>query len=179
MFHRSYLLKMKTLYVKYMNKFLMWLATSVFRSRTRIIYTNGNKYLLRVYLKNSGIFPGIYIHRFYDSDKDRFQHDHPWLNAVSLILCGKYKEERLNKDKKTSSFRELSPGKFNFIKSGDFHRVTLLEEPIWTLFVTWNRNSSWGFWDVENQKFIPWEEYTKTHGNYVTDIDGNLTELYE
>jgi hypothetical protein len=170
---------MKKLYTKLMNGFLMWLATSVFRSKTRILFNSGNKYLLRVYIKKTGKLPGIYLHRFYDSDHDRFLHDHPWADAVSIILTGRYKEEKLQKDMKTIVTRDFYPGKVNIIKFGEFHRVNLADEPIWTFFITWNRNKTWGFWDIENQKFIPWDEYRQDNGNYILDLDGKVRQLYE
>lgn len=167
------------LYNKLVNWFMCKLVL-LFKSKVRIIYTNNKKYLLRVYLKRSGKYlPGIYLHRFYASDEDRFCHNHPWKIAFSLILSGKYKEEKLREDKKTSYFKNFFPGKINIIRDKDFHRIHMVKEPIWTLFVSKNRHQIWGYWDTENQKFIPWDEYTSTNNNYVTDLDGNPRELYE
>lgn len=159
-----------------MSSFLSWLVV-FFGSRTRIIWTGGEKYLLRFYVKKTGFFPGVFIHHFYISDRDRDLHNHPWQSAKSLILCGSYREERLMKNKRDIIRKDYSAGMINKIDSNDFHKVNLLEEPVWTLFIARKISQTWGFWDTREQKFIPWNEYVEEHGNFITDINGKLRKL--
>ncbi len=169
---------MKKIYTKLVS-FLLWHFVHIFGFRTRIIWTGGEKYLLRFYIKKVGKYPGVYLHHFFMSDQDRDLHNHPWFNAKSLILCGAYSEERLLSDKKYISKKEYHAGMINKIEFTDFHRVELLEGPVWTLFMARKTFQTWGFWDMENKKFIPWNEYVDSHGNFITDINGNLSELYD
>jgi len=151
----------------------------LFYNRTFIIWTGGRKYLQRTYIKRKGFFPEIFIHKFYASDSDRDLHNHPWNNAFSLILNGSYREERFVDNTKTKTFfKTLKPGMFNYIGINDYHRVSLMSEYVWTLFVAFKRVQHWGFW--EKNKFVPWEEYAiETKGNFITDLDGNITSLPE
>jgi len=53
---------------------------------------------------------------------------------------------------------EVRAGRFNLIKSSDFHRVDLLDEEkgAWTLFFTGRRNKDWGFLDRHTKEFKDW-----------------------
>jgi hypothetical protein len=169
-----------------LDRIFLFLISAFLKDRTRVIYTNGEKYLLRVYIKQPGKYlPGIFLHRFYSSDKDEHLHNHPWKKAWSLILTGKYLEERLShKKSNTNKVVELSlygPLRVNYIDDEIFHRIRLIhpedKKPVWTLFFSKERHQTWGFWDSRRSKFIPWNEYVSSHGNYVTDYYGNVVRL--
>lgn len=153
----------------------------LFPKNVDVIHTEGKPYLLRFFVKHSGKLPGIYLHYFYRSDSDRHLHNHPWANSLSLILSGGYEETRQTPAKspqiKTKIF---TPGSINLIGMGDFHKVTLLSNETWTLFVSINRTQTWGFW-VENH-FVPHDEYftrTDKDGTFITDLNGNKTKTFK
>jgi len=122
-------------------------------------------YLLRTYLtpKRSGDswWPGIFLHRFFRSDADRWPHNHPWGSSVSLILTNGYVENRW--DFKLKAFRKIlrRPLRLNFIKANDFHRVDLIdiENGCWTLFFAFKRAQNWGFLDLEKGDVVPWQDW--------------------
>ena len=102
---------------------LCWGLVHSFPYRHKLVYTDGEKYLLRFYLKRNGILPGLYLH----------------------ILTGGYDEERLiNGEVKT---RRVRPGMFNYIKGTSFHRVSLVDEAggAWTIFCSGPKVKGWGF----------------------------------
>ena len=53
---------------------------------------------------------------------------------------------------------DVKPGRFNLIRSSDFHRVDLRDEErgAWTLFFTGRRNKDWGFLDRHTKEFKDW-----------------------
>jgi len=85
-------------------------------------------------------------------------HNHPWRKSISFILSGKYLEQRLIDGKVVE--RILSPGKFNYIKANDFHRVELVTKRVWTLFISGSKDQDWGFIDTETKNYTPWQEHT-------------------
>jgi len=104
----------------------------------------GEPYLERYYL--GGAFGWhAYLHRFVDSDPDRGLHDHPWGRALSLVLVAGYDEIRGGPDG-GASHRFVRPGRINWLKGNDFHRVVLRDRrPAWTLFLHGPRVKGWGF----------------------------------
>lgn len=104
---------------------------------------------------------GLYLHRFHRSDEDGALHNHPWLWAVSLMLTGGYSEER----RVDSIFghlverRLVLPGALNIITHDTYHRVDLIAEDAWTLFLVGPRISSWGFWERITGAFLPWRDH--------------------
>jgi hypothetical protein len=85
-------------------------------------------YLLQVF----GL--GVFLHRIHhDEDRDVF-HSHPW-NGVSIIL-GSYLEERFGE---TPVLRRF----FNTIRAEGFHRVSLPNGPVWSLFIHGRRCNRW------------------------------------
>ena len=101
---------------------------------------------------------GLYIHRFHRSDIDRETHSHPWDWAASFIIAGGYSEERRNEFDQVTR-RDVEPFSFNFLRSTDFHRVDLIENDCWTLFLVGPKSKSWGFWDRETKMYTPWREF--------------------
>lgn len=99
----------------------------------------------------------LYLHHFHQGDDSPLLHNHPWRWSFSLILKGGYKEERLVDGKVVK--RLYYPGSINSICAMDFHRVDLLEEDCWTLFLAGPKIASWGFVDRDTMFYIPWREY--------------------
>ena len=139
-----------------------------------IVGTNDEPYLERYYLGgwtpwnsgNSKLFswlPGAMFHRFVRGDEDRELHNHPWKWSISLILAGGYQEERMMKGGKVTTFKVM-PGSINFIRDNDYHRVDLLEEDCWTLFITGPKTQSWGFLNRETLTVTPWREFIRNKG---------------
>ena len=141
----------------------------------RMIEVDEEWYLLRVYLlpryDKASYYPGLYLHRFFRSDKDRELHNHPWEFALSFILSGGYQEERLV-DGEVQVF-DRKPFTFNIIRGDDFHRVRLNneEEGCWTLFMSFNKYKSWGFLDATTNKFIHWRAFIEAKGERVVNGD--------
>jgi hypothetical protein len=134
---------------------------------------DGDPYLERYYLwgwapwnpEGSKLFPwlpGAMLHRFLRGDEDRELHNHPWKWAFSVILTGGYREERMV-DGKITTYKVM-PGSINIIKANDFHRVDLLQDDCWTLFVTGPKAQSWGFLHRITREFTPWRDFIAKKG---------------
>jgi len=168
-------------------RFLTWLSRR-FPERVIPTREGGDPYLSRFYLFGGprnfkGAFDAageptvdvewkelpfnLYLHKFHRGDDDQALHRHPWRWAVSLILAGGYSEERrvladrslLPPHCYAVERREVRPWTLNFIRGDDFHRVDLLEEDCWSLFLAGPRASSWSFWDRATGEETPWREY--------------------
>ena len=90
----------------------------------------------------------INLHRFVASDPGRGLHNHPWKHALSLLLCGSYRETRMLRADSNHALqhRELRPGRLNFISGDVFHRINLPQgSERWSLFVHAPKASDWGF----------------------------------
>jgi hypothetical protein len=122
------------------------------------------EYLHRYYLHGKPSEEGgsdftVCLHRFVASDDDGAPHNHPWEQAVSLILTGGYSERRTREGiGGDTSSRLYLPGDVNLIGANDFHRVDLLLKDCWTLFVAGKKTErSWGF--LTETGFQPWREF--------------------
>lgn len=148
-----------------------WFLVKTFPSRVREIEVDGDKYLLRFYLKHSSPrFPGLYLHHFYRGDQDRDLHNHPWTKSVSFILTGGYAEERLPEEQKDKprykvSRRIVGPGSLNVIKANDFHRVDLIGRSTWTLFTSGKKVKDWGFMLRDTGEYVDHQTYDKVSKN--------------
>lgn len=165
-----------------MRRLVEWFASKL--SAPRIIQgpSGDTKYLSRYYLvhgqrptmadgsdpfdkfgnpKPGAIWPdtswSLYLHHFHRSDVDRELHNHPWEWAVSLILVGGYTEERRVGD--GVRVKLFLPGELNRIGQNDFHRVDLVEDDAWSLFLVGPKVSGWGFWDRASGAVTPWREF--------------------
>jgi hypothetical protein len=145
-------------------RFLGWLASKL---PSTTITIGGTPYLTRCYLFGKDrAWGNVYLHRFHASDRGDDLHNHPWAWGLSLILAGGYSEEYLTEevhDEVSWSWdvrrRVVPPWSFHRIRSGDFHRVDLLDpRGAWTLFVAGPRTSDWGFWDRRTRRFKNWRE---------------------
>lgn len=107
--------------------------------------------------------PSVYLHRFRSSDAGRDLHNHPWGTSLSLVLVGGYREERLVIDDegmdKQVVVRMVKPFSFNIIRHDDYHRVDLLEDDAWSIFITGKRVQDWGFWKEKEDVHVPWKQY--------------------
>ena len=99
----------------------------------------------------------IYLHRFHRSDEDRALHNHPWRWALSLVLVGGYSEERRIGDRVVR--RLVRPLRFNWIGHDTYHRVDLIEDDAWSIFIVGPKVSSWEFWTRETGRLTPWREF--------------------
>jgi len=169
-----------------MRRLLLWVASHL-RAPRVILDIFGEPYLSRYYLlpwqrprmpdgsepfdefgnPREGVvwpralLPGVYLHHFHKGDTDRETHSHPWVWALSLILTGGYREERLvSSDGKRCrvTVRTVKPGMFNFIRATDFHRVDLLDGEAWSLFIVGPKTGGWGFKALDGT-FTHWREF--------------------
>lgn len=125
----------------------------------RVIWADdGTPYLLRVYLVR--IFrrrlPGVFLHYFFQGDRARATHNHPWREAASIILTGGYVEERRMPDGGTRT-ETFFPGDLNIIAGDTFHRVDLIRDGCWSLFIAGKRTKGWGFSERPGH-FETWRE---------------------
>jgi hypothetical protein len=108
----------------------------------------------------------LFLHRFHRSDDDGALHSHPWSWAVSLVLVGGYREERRVGDSVIS--RVVKPWSINFLRGEDYHRVDLLEEDAWSLFLVGPKVSTWFFWQRETCMRAQWRRFINAK-RYGTD----------
>lgn len=81
----------------------------------------------------------FYIHKIFESDKDAHLHNHPW-HFLSFLIQGSYTEK-------------LSNGKYNTVnrfginthKASDYHKVTLIKNPVISLFFAFGKYRLWGY----------------------------------
>lgn len=109
--------------------------------------TIGINYLERWHLVPRNRFVNVYLHKFSGSDDDRALHDHPW-PSLSFLLKGKLREfyrvgERGNL--KLNAVRSIKRFRPVYRSSQHAHRLDLLGEPAWTLFITGPKVREWGF----------------------------------
>lgn len=151
-----------------MRAILYWVVESL--PEPRIIYDRSgtSPYLSRWYLwrHNSGEGLAVFLHKFHRGDDDLDLHNHPWSWSLAIILSGGYREERrVWAHAYTEMFdqvrtRTLRPGMVNFIRGTDFHRVELLSDEAWSLFIAGpHTGEGWGFWNRLTNQFLPWREF--------------------
>lgn len=117
--------------------------------------------LPRSYIKLGWLPFAVYLHEFLISDPDRDLHNHP-MNAVSLILRGSYREESYASPYTTDIVQRVySPGRLNFITRDLYHRIQLLDDKVWTLFVAGTREGEWGFKLRSTGEWVHHREYLK------------------
>ena len=113
------------------------------------ISPGGKPYLVRYFVAgwsptNRQTGPAVFLHHFLASDSDDAVHSHPWGWSASLILAGGYSEERCTPDGKRVT-REYKPGDVNVITADDKHRIDLLRQDCWTLFLAGHFEKAWEF----------------------------------
>lgn len=98
---------------------------------------------------------GIYLHKIMLPDGDRDPHDHPW-NFYSWVIKGQYGEVVLN-HRGESSVNIWRRWSVHRMTTGQFHRITYLKKPTWTLLFVGPRRQNWGF--MTETGWIDWETY--------------------
>lgn len=88
--------------------------------------------------------PAIYLHHFLSSDPATEVHSHPWDWSASLILAGGYREERCT-PAGARVVRECVPGAVNVLRADDRHRIDLIGDDCWTLFLAGAFARPWTF----------------------------------
>lgn len=121
---------------------------------------NQSKYLTRYELFRVGSIK-VRLHQFHRGDEDRALHSHPWKWAISWMLVGGYYEQRLTR------WHEIRPGRVNFIRDSDFHRVDLIDGEAWSLFVTGPKTGTWFFYDPKLPGLWNWRTYLALSGRSV------------
>lgn len=93
---------------------------------------------------------GAFFHRIHHSDPPGVFHSHPW-NGISFIL-GKYRENFLD------DTRERVRRGINFVSANRHHR-TVVNTPVWTLFVHGRKCNQWSVKDTNTNQTVasPWE----------------------
>jgi hypothetical protein len=107
----------------------------------------------------------LFLHNFQDSDRDKELHSHPHKWGLALVLSGGYREERCHDPLRVQQSgikplvqkRTYLPLSFNFIEAIDFHRIDLIEQDAWTIFLVGPEVDGWGFWDRDTGVFRPYE----------------------
>lgn len=94
-------------------------------------------YLDRLYIFRCKWF-SLRFHKILMSDLDRDLHCHPW-NWVTFMVKGAYIEET-QKGK-----RRIRAGMLNGHKATTPHKLTLLTDEVWTIFITGREKRDWGF----------------------------------
>lgn len=104
-------------------------------------------YLKRWWLIPRNRFFNIYLHKFLRSDDDRALHDHPWANC-SIVLSGQYIEH-------TAAWSRMRrAGAVVLRRPTHAHRVELVGDCCWTLFITGPWVREWGFHCAKG--WVPW-----------------------
>ena len=95
----------------------------------------------------------FYLHRFVAPDREEEPHDHPWPSAVSLVLCGWYREGRWASADALrigdGASRVLRAGRVNRLRKHEIHQILDARAETWTLFVHRKRLGEWGFYRRE------------------------------
>jgi hypothetical protein len=82
----------------------------------------------------------VYVHRLYESDRDKDPHDHPW-DYTTIILSGGYTEMIFGGESRT--YRR---GSVIAHRAEEAHQLALTEKPTTTLvFVGRYRRPEWGY----------------------------------
>jgi len=119
---------------------------------------DGEPYLVRYYLlgRENRSF-NVFLHQFITGDPEYELHSHPWESSWSFILTGGYLEERRFGEHVV--VRALRPFSFNVLKAVDFHRVILIKDRAWTVFVASKPMGTWHFWDRKTHKKTWWRDH--------------------
>ncbi len=121
-----------------------------------ILTVDDQPYLERYHLiETDGL--AVRYHHWRNSDDARAPHDHPWDN-VSVVLAGQLREHD------DSGTRELEPGAVTTRLAETPHRIELLTDDAWTLFITHPIRRRWGFHTANG--WVHWKDWPYA-GRYV------------
>ncbi len=71
--------------------------------------------------------PSVYLHHFLRGDDEKELHNHPYGTSLAFVLFGGYMEQRRDRGSDSVGLRVVTPGKFNYLRADDFHKITLLD----------------------------------------------------
>ena len=148
-----------------------WLNQLLYRlsayCRCRVIDgPDQQSYLERYHLMRLPFNYQIYLHRFVASDPGRGLHNHPWKRAISLLLCGQYRETRMRDARHDNQLqtRTIRAGQLNTINGEMFHRIDI--DPngeCWSLFIHGPKAKGWGF--LKSQVYMDHDELLQQSSN--------------
>lgn len=168
-----------------MRRLLEWISRRLPEPRVIFDREGGSPYLSRYYLigrrrTEDAIGPlrgvesvfdrlpfNLFLHHFHRSDDDGALHSHPWSWAVALVLAGGYQEERRVGDEVVR--RTVRPLTLNFIHDDDFHRVDLLEQDAWSLFLVGPKTDTWYLWDRDRKARSHWRDFIEARRGFIPD----------
>jgi hypothetical protein len=126
-----------------------WCRACARHARRETILRDGAPYLTRYFLagwnpqsRQSG--PAVFLHHFVASDAADAVHSHPWGWSASVILVGGYREWRCDAAGR-ATVQEYRPGAVNVIEAAARHRIELLAEDCWTVFLAGDYAQPWSF----------------------------------
>lgn len=114
---------------------------------TYLIGTEQDKYITRTILPRVDDCRML-VHTIHREDCDRHPHDHPWDQAVFLVVDGGYTDERWLRQENGEwgvVRRVLRPGDTNILLFSDYHRALDVLPNTLTLGVVGRRVQEWGF----------------------------------
>jgi AraC-like protein len=126
--------------------------------RTAILHDDGRLYLERWHILDT-VDCSIRLHHWHASDDDRAPHDHPWPNATT-VLSGHLIEHTADGD------HALTPGTVVTRTASQPHRIDLVTDEAWTLFVTGRIVRRWGFHTADG--WVAWTDWPHA-GRYDED----------
>lgn len=117
--------------------------------RTAIVLDDGELYLERYHLVDTHDVQ-IRIHHWHTGDDDRALHDHPWPNCTT-VLAGRLREHT------PDGVTELRVGDVVTRAARHPHRIELITDDAWTLFVTGRIERKWGFHTAAG--WVHWQDW--------------------
>lgn len=127
----------------------------------RIIDHDGKPYLRRYYVCTIPLINlRVYLHHFVDSDPVGL-HNHPWLFGCSILLSGKYQEER----RWCQIPNQRNIRFLNLVGADDLHRVLLFRDgannpmSVWSIFIHSRLVMTWGTLKDKGAFTQYWEEH--------------------
>ena len=129
----------------------------------------GNDYLRRWYIIPRNRWFNIYLHCFKRSDDDRALHDHPWW-SLSVLLASDGELVEIEEQYQFPDTGEIfySSGRrirrfVPYLRSPrKIHRMVLMADEAWTLFITGPVVRNWGFDSVDG--WMSHEQYLAKYG---------------
>jgi hypothetical protein len=99
---------------------------------------DGSPYIDRYHIVDTPSYHARF-HHWHSSDDKRAPHDHPWPNTT-IVLAGHLLEHTRD------GARDLTPGTTVTRPAVMPHRIELVSDDAWTLFVTGPVERRWGFY---------------------------------
>jgi hypothetical protein len=107
------------------------------------------------------------IHKWICSDDIRAYHSHP-INMLIYVWRGKYLDHFID-DKGNKFVKRYKTGDFRIIKRNYRHFVEILQNPTWTILLTWGEPKRWAFWLKDTLKKKNRDKYFIEHGQHVCE----------